>query len=700
MMMSLILHTLVALIYLIQLIIESLFSTTSFILKRPLSTTPVAERESIEESNESLYPNPTEDLYNDDRKETQQQDNQLSTSAMEFIHSWISVALKDKEMLSDSMNAKSIILNHSTTLFNKENDSYALSYSLSVLVASEINLPTLSLQCILFLTHAFRVSTVELQQFVKYLLTSDSTRQISEPQQHPEPLNRENYTSVDSAIIDVEDETKAVSILEKLNHLQAELRLTLPNHHVVPITVSPTTSSTLSKRDSIASMISSSSFTTNNSTMTSITSSCDDKYSQYELFNFKGDDSTIQERLNPFNATHDDVKQFKSRFYMVKSKIDATLKYDQDFKYIHKNRSLQVENAVKNIIQNCNFMETRLIQFQSEYVFLQLYKFISAFITETEELIVKLAREKAVINHDDLMQLESQVSNHIHLTRALSQAYSSSQTTELYDSKIAELSDKSQDLYDRFKLINEAWQRANVIKSILADGKAILSTLDLSDDSLSLHGEQFFQTVNSVQASIYANAHEEFQLLTSKLFIDALHKTSHKALLCQERLVSAMVDSAMEDLQAFKSDLIGCILIIQKYRSKQELKREIDHTSLWLKSFKSNLVTFTLIDGGLSPSSIAFKEELFDFQLQYDEFLLSEYNDICDYFTRYSSDMMDELYKKKNIEFDSYQADDLNYQQLGDNYLYEEYRWFVDLQTLCDETSRSLKVMNAFYAHY
>lgn len=697
MMMSLILYTLVALIYLIQLIVESLLSSPSFIFKRSISTTPTTKRESVEESNESLYPNPTDDINNNDGGETQQQHDQLLSSAMEFIHSWISVKIKDKEMLSDSLNAKSIILNHSSSLFNKENDSYALSYSLSVLVASAINLPTLSLQCILFLTQAFRVSTVELQQFVTYSLTSDSMHQISESQQQPELLIREHYTNVNSTNAIVEDETTSVSILEKLNHLQAELRLTLPNHHVVPIIVSPTSSSTLSKRDSIASMISSSSFTTNNSTTTSITSSCDDRYSQYELFNFKEDDSTIQERLNPFNATHNDVKQFKSRFYVVKSKIDATLKYDQDFKYIHKNRTLQVENAVKNIIQNCNFMESRLIQFQSEYVFSQLYKFISTFVTETEEFITKLAREKAVLDHGDLMHLESLVCNNIHLTRALSQAYSLPQTTELYDSKITELSDKSQDLFDRFKLINEAWNKDNVIKSMLADGKAILSSLELSDDSLSLHGEQFFQSVNSVQAGIYANAYKEFQSLSSELFVDALHKTTHKTLSCQERLVSAMVDSAMEDLQTFKSDLIGCTLIIQKYLSKQELKRDIDHISLWLKSFKSNLVTFSLLNGDMSPSSIAFKEELFNFQVQYDEFLLSEYNDICDYFTRYSNDMMDELYKKKNIEFDSYQAGDLNYQQLGDIYLYEEYQWFVDLQTLCDETSRSLKVLNAFY---
>ncbi|CAO3607801.1 unnamed protein product [Mucor hiemalis] len=690
MMMSLILYTLVTLSYLIQLIFESLLSTTSFICKRPSATTTATEKETIEEPDESLYTNPTEGF--DDEKETIQQRDQLLSSAMEFVHSWISVTTKEEELLSNSFNAKSIVLNHSSSLFNKENNSYALAYSLSVLVASAINLPTLSLQYILFLTHAFRVSTVELQNFITCLLTFSSNNVQTIQQQQPELLKRENY-NINSTVTDVKHETTSVSILEKLNHLQAELRLTLPNH-VAPIIISPTASSTLSKRDSIASMDSSSSFTTNNSTSTSITSSCDDKDAQYEIFSFKENDSIIQERLNPFNATHDNVIAFKSRFYSVKSKIDATLKYDQGFRFIYKNRSLQVENAVKNIIQNCNFMESRLIQFQSEYVFSQLYKFISTFVVETKGFIEKLAREKTVVDHEDLMNLESRVYSNITLIRALSQAFPPHNLSTMCDSKRKELSNKSQDLLNHFTIINNAWNKINVIESILADGKTILSTLNLSDDSLYLHGKQFFQTVNFLQAKIYTNAHEEFQLLSSESFIHVLQKTSYKALSCHERLVSTMIYSVMEKLQTFKNDLIGSTIIIQKYLSKQELKRDIEHASFWLKTFKCNLVTFSLLDGCMSPTSLAFQEELFDFQVQYDRFLLSQYNDICDYFTRYSNNMMDELYKKKGIEFGSYQADDLNYQQLGDDYLYEEYQWFVQLQTLCDEISRSLKVLN------
>lgn len=579
--------------------------------------------------------------------------NTRDQEAMETIKSWINDIKGIPELVSTFSNSKLILIElltkHRPTRLNVLLETFSFANALAALSLSAFKLPTRE-NLITILTNAISVS--QNGYACDFILLAISN--ISSP----------CYTNTDTKLTcsahvtskSYQDERMIVSILEQINRLQAELWLTYPRNDSTHL-MSPT-SSTITT--------SSSSFSTLGYSTTATSTPGND---EFKLFDFVIDD--MHERT--FDADYDDVMKFKLDFTDIKSKIQYMLIQQIS------NHSDPVRDALKLLVDNCNQMQDYLSEFESGFVFAQLCKFISGCIDETNTCFESLGKSN-VITRADLNTLEHWVSNNLHLIDCLSNIF---QHDIVYKIRLSSLFNHCHELMERFKTISSVWVRVNDIIKSIEEGNDMLNSICLTDQHLSQHYQETSCYINLIQDKIFDVTHHDLQSVVNELVVGMESRSDDHLDAC-EKTNNVMVHSAFLELQQFKSNILEFAFILEKYDNKQKLKRDIKNATSWLQTYRGHLFAYALIDCLWCPFTNATirQEGLLDFKQRFNQFTLSLYNDICSYFPLYTG--KSDYYSRRCILFESC---GLNYQQLGDPHLVEEYKWYQDFQALCDQVS-------------
>jgi hypothetical protein len=639
----------------------------------------------------------------------------LVKKSVERIQSRSTVSLNELPL----SNSKLVITELLKSPLNSSQDNGNHLKHLAVLMLASLSLP-LKAPFVELLTNSLRVSQKGL--LYEFILSVTST--LSDPHNYlltllPNEeskrlaLGTSNITpSFETTNTDEREnnERMEVSILENLNRLQAELWIAYPssrnnttNSPTTP-SMSPTSSTDIANSSSKRSSFTSDSTTSSNgdsddtwssnSTNTTLTTTV----SQYK-FNFLLIGDLHERRLNPFDASLDDVIKFKSDFVNIRSKIEFIVS-NQPSNYSSA-WSTQINHALELLANNCNRLDDVLKEFESGFMFVQLCKLIACCVKETRACFSKLA-DTVLIKREDLDELENWVFNSMHLVECVSKAFKNSNIAQdgelkkIYKAELNEITFVCHEALDQFKQIYSVWTKVVDIKIAISEGTEMLENIEMGDDQLSICYTQSLSTIRDIRGKLFDVVSQDLQVLVNDV-VYGIEDTNRTGLAFYEKIKSNLVYSVFYQLQTFKNDMLASTLILEKYDSKQKLKKNIDIGKLWLEAYKANLVAFALAECTWNPltSPTIRREGLTELRDQYNKFTLTQYDTICDYFPRYSGSVISQCYTKKNITFNAYKTHGLNYQQLGDDvHLLEEYQWFQAFQGECDGVAEVLKFIS------
>lgn len=600
-----------------------------------------------------------------------------------------------------------------------DNDVYFLN-QLAVLTLNSLQLPP-DTQLIEPMTNALRVSSQQptfICDFISLLIGSP----ISKPQSFSkkEQFNYNKLTfnskpptpSATPTTQKTEQERMAVSTLESINRMHAELWITYPSSksNTLSPLISPTSSTDTAKRSSFTSSSDSNSDDTrwfssshhaSSTSNTTVTTTLNNKFNFSALMTI---DDLHKQRLNPFDASLDDVMKFQLDFIHIKSKIESLVLLATN-EHFCSPWGKQIQQAVELLVKNANGLSTGLEEFKCGYVFVQLCKMVTWSTRETNARFGKLANT-VMIEKQDLNELENWVNKSAHLTGCISKAFKSSliankeyqeELKSIYKVKLDVLTGVCDQALDHLKQIQSVWRRANDIKTSISEGVDTLNEVGLSDAQLSKTYAKSLATVRETREKLFGVVSQDLQILVNQV-ISTTSKTGAYNFTSYKKIKSNLVNSVFYQLQHFKNDLLKSTLILEKYGNKQKLKLDIENSKLWLQAYKTNLVGFALsvvCQWNPITNPLVASNAFADLKAQYDKFILNQYDMICEYFPRYSGSVIARCYTKRNITFNAYKTHGLNYQQLGDDvHLIQEYQWFQIFQGECDVVSDILKFIS------
>lgn len=572
--------------------------------------------------------------------------------AMETIQQWIYDLQGMPKLTTGSPKAALIELltKHRPIRLNVLLETYSFSNALAVLTLSTLNIPTKD-NFITILTNALRV--YQNGYACQFILSAISNIDAC----YTQPEKRLNCTTLVPRK-SLQDQRSIDAALEQANRMQAELWMVYPKE---PEIMSPT-SSTITASSSFSSMDCS-------TTATSITPGNDES----NFFDFVMNDMPEW----PMDADYNDVMQSRLDFSVIKSKIQTMLDH-------HKlDSSYQLNNALQSLVENCNHMQDCLFTFESGFAFTQLCNFTTACIDESQNYLESLSKS-TVITRADLKTWEHWVSNNLHLANTLLSVF---KHDEAYKPRVKALIQHCAELKEGYLNAYTVWSNINDIKDTIQEGIDMLNSLNLTDESLSQHSEETSIYISVVLDKVYNITRHNLQTLVNKLS-GGMDSRSDDYLDAYEKVKNTMVHSAFLLLQKFKRDMLDSAFVLEKFSSKRKLEQEVERAILWLQNFRGNLFAFSLIDCLWCPFTNATirVEGLVEFKQRYAEFTLTHYNNICSYFPEYTG--KSDYYMRRRILFKS---NELNYQQLGDTHLKDEYKWFQDVQELCDQISDILE---------